>query len=64
MSISILVVDDEQDFLDSVERALIISGHDAYQLESDSGKAARLFQNGETWEVALLDVRMPGMDGI
>ena len=64
MSISILVVDDEQDFLDSVERALIISGHDAYQLESDSGKAARLFQNGKTWEVALLDVRMPGMDGI
>jgi len=64
MGISILVVDDEQDFLDSVERALIISGHDAYQLESDSGKAARLFQNGQTWEVALLDVRMPGMDGI
>jgi DNA-binding NtrC family response regulator len=60
----VLVVDDEQDFLDSLERALIISGHDDYHLESNPRKVAQLFQNGETWEVVLLDVSMPDMDGI
>ncbi len=64
MSNRVLVVDDEQDFLDSVARALIISGHDAYHLESNPRKVAQLFQNGETWEVVLLDICMPEMNGI
>jgi len=60
----ILLVDDEQDFLESLERGLLISGFRNIRAESDPRKAAALFQQGESVDIALIDITMPGMTGI
>ncbi len=60
----ILLVDDEQDFLESLERGLLISGFQNIRAESDPRKAAVLFQQGEPVDIALIDITMPGMSGI
>jgi DNA-binding NtrC family response regulator len=64
MDNNILVVDDELDFLDSVRRGLISSGFKNVQLENDSNSAAALFQEGSSFDLALLDVRIPGVSGV
>jgi two-component system response regulator AtoC len=61
---SVLVIDDEQDFLDSVRRVLFRSGFKKVQLESDPLKAAALFEAKASFDVALIDVSMPGMSGL
>ena len=60
----ILVVDDEVDFLESVRRGLITSGFKGIQTESDPQHAAAAVENGAVFEVALIDITMPGMDGV
>ena len=60
----IIVVDDEQDFLDSVKRGLIRSGFRNAQMEIDPRKAAAQFEQGEAFDVALIDVFMPFMNGV
>lgn len=60
----ILLVDDEQDFLESLERGLFISGFRNIRVESDPRKAAVLFQQGELVDIALVDITMPGMTGV
>ena len=60
----ILIVDDEQDFLDSARRGLIGAGFKTLRLESDSRKAAEAVENGDRFDVALLDINMPWMDGL
>ncbi|MDH3882723.1 MAG: sigma-54 dependent transcriptional regulator [Desulfobacterales bacterium] len=64
MSSSILVVDDERDFLDSVRRGLITSGIKNVRTEEDPRKAAAAFEEGEEFDIALIDVTMPDMNGI
>lgn len=59
-----LIVDDEQDFLESLERGLLVSGFRNIRAESDPRKAAVLFQQGEPVDIALIDMTMPGMTGI
>ncbi|MFO7716078.1 sigma-54-dependent transcriptional regulator [Desulfosarcina sp.] len=60
----ILVVDDEIDFLDSVRRGLITSGFKGIQTESDPRIAAAAVENGAVFDIALIDITMPGMDGV
>jgi two-component system response regulator AtoC len=64
MSDSIIIVDDEQDFLQSVNRGLITSGFKNLTLESDPYKAAALFEEGNIFSLALIDVSMEGLDGL
>jgi len=64
MDSSVLVVDDERDFLDSVRRGLISSGFRNVRLESDPDQAAALFEDGESFDIALIDVSMPGKSGV
>jgi two-component system response regulator AtoC len=64
MNNSILVIDDEQDFLDSVKRGLIISGFRNVQLENDPLNVVAIFERGGTFDIALIDINMPSMDGI
>ena len=60
----IIVIDDEQDFLDSIRRGLITSGFKNIHIEDNPEKAAAAFKTGETFDIALIDITMPGMDGM
>ena len=64
MDNSIMVIDDERDFLDSVRRGLITSGIRHVRTEEDPRKAAAAFEEGEEFDIALIDITMPEMDGI
>lgn len=59
-----LLVDDERDFLESLERGLLISGFRNIRAEIEPRKAASLFQTGEPVDIAILDVTMPEMTGL
>ena len=64
MDSNILVVDDEQDFLESARRGLMTSGFKKVKTESDPQKAAEFFKQGKSADIALIDITMPGMSGI
>jgi len=64
MSGSILVVDDEQDFLESVRRALVSSGFRNVRLEKNPLEAMSALEKGATFDLALIDIHMPEMDGM
>lgn len=60
----ILIVDDEQDYLDSVKRYLLRAGLKNIRLDDDPRKTAASLEKGETFDVALLDITMPHLSGI
>ncbi|WP_028323395.1 sigma-54-dependent transcriptional regulator [Desulfatirhabdium butyrativorans] len=60
----ILVVDDESDFLQSMERGLRLVGYRNIRTESDPRRAALLLQQKEPVDIALIDMNMPGMNGL
>jgi len=64
MDNSIIVIDDEQDFLDSVKRGLITSGFNSVHTESNAIKVASAFKKGEGFDIALIDINMPTMNGV
>jgi DNA-binding NtrC family response regulator len=64
MDNSVIVIDDERDFLESVRRGLITSGIKDVRMEEDPRRAAALFSEGESFDIALIDITMPGMDGM
>ena len=64
MDNTILVIDDEQHFLDSVKRVLNTAGFRHVELESDPAKAIATFERGASIDLALIDVSMPGISGI
>jgi two-component system response regulator AtoC len=64
MDISIIIIDDERDFLDSVRRGLITSGIKNIHTEVDPQKAASLFEQGHQFDIALIDITMPELNGI
>jgi DNA-binding NtrC family response regulator len=58
----LLLVDDEIDFLEAVKRAL---GRRGFAVEAvSSGAAALEALEGQPFDVAVLDVKMPGIDGV
>ena len=58
----VLVVDDEKDFLEALVRRLVRRGLTARG--ATSGQEALGMLAAETWEVVVLDIKMPGMDGL
>ena len=64
MNDSILVVDDERDFLESVRRGLVTSGFRNVRLEEDPRLAVTLFENGEKFDAALIDINMTPINGV
>lgn len=60
----ILVVDDEVDFLQSVRRGLLAAGFKFIHTESDPFQAQARIESGEIFDLALIDISMPGMDGL
>jgi len=64
MNPSILIVDDEVTFLDSARRKLRMSGFSEVTTEPDPLVALGHFKAGRAFDVAFLDITMPGMNGI
>jgi two-component system response regulator AtoC len=64
MDNSIIVIDDERDFLDSVKRGLITSGINNVRVEEDPRKVASMFAEGADFDIALIDITMPEIDGV
>ena len=64
MDINIMVIDDERDFLESVRRGLITAGIKNVRIEADPQKVAAAFEQGQQFDIALIDITMPEMDGI
>jgi two-component system response regulator AtoC len=60
---SVIVIDDEQYFLDSMKRCLLMAGITNVRLDSDPGKALEAIQEGEVFDLALIDFNMPGLNG-
>jgi len=63
MNHSIIVIDDEQDFLDSMKRCLLQAGIKNIRLIVDPREAVDAIHNGEVFDLALIDINMPGLDG-
>jgi DNA-binding NtrC family response regulator len=63
MKRSILVVDDEQDMLDLLKRSLE-PDLDCRVEPASSGEAALKRLAGESFDLVLADIKMPGMDGL
>jgi two-component system response regulator AtoC len=64
MDNNVIVIDDEPDFLESVRRGLITSGIKNVRTEEDPRRAAAIFAEGGSFDIALIDITMPGMNGI
>jgi DNA-binding NtrC family response regulator len=61
---TILVIDDEQHFLDSVRRVLNTAGFQDVAIETDPANVIAIFERGDPIDLALIDVSMPGISGI
>ena len=64
MDNSIIVIDDEQDFLESVRRGLITSGYKKVTTLHDPTEAVSVFESGKIFDIALIDITMPGLNGL
>jgi CheY-like chemotaxis protein len=60
---TILVIDDDQDIREMVGLVFEIRGHRAL-LAADGGEAFDLLHRGVVPDVILLDIMMPGMNGV
>lgn len=61
-TLRVLIVDDEQDFLETIVKRLRKRKVDSIGVSS--GKEALRILEAQSFDVIILDVRMPGMDGI
>jgi DNA-binding NtrC family response regulator len=62
MATRLLLVDDERNFVEALSRRLV---HRGYQVDCClSGQDALAFLDGNGTDVVLLDIKMPGMDGL
>lgn len=61
---NILVIDDEVEFLTSIRRALRTGGHKNITLVNDPTTVAALLCRDKEFDVAVIDMTMPVMDGI
>jgi two-component system response regulator AtoC len=64
MNEAIIMIDDEQDFLESMKRGLVSAGYKNLTLETNPFSAEHAFEKGSRYDLALIDVNMPGMDGV
>ncbi len=60
----IIAIDDDQTFLKSIKRSLVTSGFKFITLESDPKRAVSIFREGQNFDIALIDVSMPGLEGL
>ncbi|UCD31540.1 MAG: sigma-54-dependent Fis family transcriptional regulator, partial [Desulfobacterales bacterium] len=59
-----ILIDDDIDFLETLKRRLTNIGFKKVRTEREPVKAASLFEKGGVFDIAMIDMTMPGMDGI
>ena len=59
--INLLIVDDEQQFLDSIQRSLEV--RDFHVVTVNRGEKALDVARKQSFDIALVDLKMPGIDG-
>ena len=64
MAIRLLVVDDEEDFLESIVMRIALRGIEVHGVASGTAALEYLEANPDQVDVVLLDIKMPGMDGL
>ncbi len=64
MENSIIVIDDDRDYLEIQKKRLIGFGYRNVHIEDNPISAAALFEKGAIFDIALIDVNMPSLDGI
>ena len=64
MALRLLVVDDEEDFLRSIVMRIELRGIEVEGVTSGAAALEYLKANPDAVDVVLLDIKMPGMDGI
>jgi DNA-binding NtrC family response regulator len=64
MDHSFILVDDDRDFLDILKGMLLRSGFENVRTEDNPEAAAALFEEGGAFDMALIDMTMPEMDGM
>ena len=60
----IIIIDDDLDFLKIVKSHLLNSGFKDIRTEDNSMAAVSLFERGADFDIALIDMTMPQMDGL
>jgi DNA-binding NtrC family response regulator len=64
MDNKIIVIDDDLDFLEILKGHLLNSGFYNIRTEDNSLNVASLFEKGEDFDIALIDMTMPDIDGL
>ncbi|WP_419659797.1 two component system response regulator, sigma54-specific [Desulfosarcina variabilis str. Montpellier] len=64
MTNTVVVIDDDRDYLEILGRKLAEIGFKRVRLEDNSLKIAEEFENGQSFDLALIDITMPEMDGV
>jgi len=64
MDNKIIVIDDDLDFLEILKGHLLKSGFKNIRTEDNPLNVASLFEKGEDFDIALIDMTMPGIDGL
>jgi len=63
MNTSILLVDDETDLLDSINRVLKRAGYKNVRSDNDPRTTVASLEKGESFDIAILDITMPHIKG-
>lgn len=64
MDCKIIVIDDDLDFLEILKGHLLNSGFQNIRTEDNSRIVASLFEEGKNFDIALIDMTMPEIDGL
>ena len=64
MDYKIIVIDDDLDYLEILKGHLLNSGFRNIRAEDNSVKVASLFEKAEEFDIALIDMTMPEIDGL
>lgn len=64
MATKILIVDDHDDFRKAVRKHLESQGLDAEVFEADCGEIGVAMANRQVPDIVLMDIRLPGIDGL
>jgi DNA-binding NtrC family response regulator len=64
MDNNIIVIDDDLDFLEILKGHLLNSGFKNIRTEDNPLNVASLFEKGKNFDIALIDMTMPGIDGL